>query len=153
MSDLEGELLTLCAKRYADDSTAGDEVENDYRRLCNELTRLVLIEELFVFVTEAEVDGNNNASERQLREDALARKTGRTSKTAAEAKRRSIISSVLQSIGKQLEKLSLESVIEEIKSWSTRGQSCFAGQLESSGLSPPQCDRPLLDRIILAADS
>ncbi len=153
VSDLEGELLTLCAKRYADDSTAGDEVENDYRRLCNELTRLVLIEELFVFVTEAEVDGNNNASERQLREDALARKTGRTSKTAAGAKRRSIISSVLQSIGKQLEKFSLESVIEEIKSWSARGQSCFAGQLESSGLSPPQRDPPLLDRIILAADS
>ena len=95
----------------------------------NELTRLTLVEELFGFVSESAVDGNNNASERQLRDDALARKTGRTSKTAAGAKRRTIITSVLECIGKQLERLSLEHVIEEIQSWFQAGQSCFVRQV------------------------
>ncbi|MEM9368333.1 MAG: hypothetical protein AAGD07_20250 [Planctomycetota bacterium] len=43
-------------------------------------------------------DGNNNAAERRLRDDALARKTGRTSKPPAGAKRRSVISSVLRAL-------------------------------------------------------
>ena len=67
--------------------------EDDYRKLCNELMRLMLAGELFVFVYRDGVDGNNNASERELRDDATARRTGRTSKTPAGAKRRSIISS------------------------------------------------------------
>ena len=90
VAELDDELLELCAKRWLDEDTSGNEVENDYRRLCNEVVRLILEKELFVFVTEPLADGNNNASERELRDDAMARRTGRTSKTPQGAKRRSI---------------------------------------------------------------
>ena len=153
VAELEGELLTLCGLGYTGTSAEVDEVENDYRRLRNELIRLTLVEELFVFVTEAEVPGNNNGSERQLRGDALARNTGRTSKTPQGAKRRSILSSVLQSIGKQLSSFSLEKVIEMVTSWWETGESCFVRQMKSLGLRPPPSDTSLLDRLILAADS
>lgn len=158
IAELDDEILEICGARWLDDDTSGTEIENDYRRLCNEIMRLMLAEELFLFVTVAAVDGNNNASERQLRDDALARKTCRTSKTAQGAKRRSIISSVLQSIGKQLETFTLESVIDEAKRWLSAGQSCFQAQVEAQGLSPPATSdsgdkKPLLDRLVLTADS
>lgn len=152
VAQLDDEVLELCAGRWIDESTDGDDVENDYRRLCNELMRLMLDQELFVFVATADVEGNNNASERQLRGDALARKTGRTSKTPRGAKRQSIISSVLQSVGKQLESFTLERVIDEIQVWMIRGRSRFKEQVEASGLSPPARNTSLLDRLILEAD-
>lgn len=163
VAELDDELLELCGARWLDDDTAGDEIENDYRRLCNEIMRLMLEQELFVFVTEVDVEGTNNAAERQLRDDAMARKTGRTSKTPAGAKRRSVISSVLQSIGKQLGSFTLASVIEEANQWLEAGRSCFAGQVEARGLSPPEPSQltpedsgrtnSLLDRIILLTDA
>jgi hypothetical protein len=158
VAELDDDLLDLCAARWFDDDTSGTETENDYRRLCNEIMRLMLDQELFVFVTEPGADGNNNAAERQLRDDATARKTGRTSKTPRGAKRRSIISSVLQSIGKQLEDFTLEKVIAEASRWLSTGRSCFAEQVERLGLSPPLATTPtdsesLLDRVILKADA
>jgi len=158
VAGLDDELLELCSARWLDDDTSGSEVENDYRRLCNEIMRLMLNRALFVFVTVAAADGNNNAAERQLRDDALARKTGRTSKTPAGAKRRSVISSVLQSIGKQLENFTLENVIDEANRWLKAGRSCFAEQVEALGLSPPRDKSPptetksLLDSLVLGAD-
>ena len=152
VAELDDEVLELCAGRWIDESTDGDDVENDYRRLCNELMRLMLEQELFVFVATADAEGNNNASERQLRGDALARKTGRTSKTPRGAKRQSIISSVLQSVGKQLESFTLERVIDEIQIWMFRGRSRFKEQVEASGWSPPASNKSLLDRLILEAD-
>ncbi len=158
VSELDDELFKLCEDRWFDEDTRGSEVENDYRRLCDEIMRLMLCGELFVFVTETAAEGNNNAAERQLRDDDLARKTGRTSKTPAGAKRRSVISSVLQNIGKQLEEFTLEKVIAEAKRWLAAGQSCFAEQVKSRGLGPPRNETPpnsktLLDRIILAVDA
>lgn len=155
---LDDELLELCGERWLDESTDGSEIENDYRRLCNEIMRLMLTKELFVFVTEAEAAGNNNAAERELRESATARKTGRTSKTPAGAKRRSVITSVLQSIGKQLKAFTLGAVIEEVNRWVKRGRSCFIDQVRAHGLDPPGVKSPaespsLLDRLILNADS
>lgn len=152
VGELDDEILELCLARWIDESTADRDVENDYRRLCNELMRLMLDQELFVFVTAKGVEGNNNASERQLRGDAIARKTGRTSKTPAGAKRQSVISSVLQSIGKQLEALTLNGVIAEVQNWIEEGRSCFTRWAEASGLSPPTAERSLLDRLILDAD-
>lgn len=162
-AELDDELLELCGARWFDQSAEGNEIENDYRRLCNEIMRLMLDQELFVFVVEASADGTNNAAERQLRDDATARKTQRTSKTPAGAKRRSVISSVLQSIGKQLEIFTLESVIGEANRWLAVGRSCFAEQVEARGLSPPQSTLDLsggtevklslLDRTILYADA
>lgn len=155
---LDDELLALCSNRWLDDSTDGDEVENDYRRLCNEIMRLMLAKELFTFVTHADVDGNNNASERQLRDDATARKTGRTSKTPQGAKRQSIVSSVLQSIGKQLGDFTLESVITEATRWLQQGRSCFSEMVTAQAIKPPPSPpdtgppRSLLDRLIIDAD-
>ena len=160
VAELDDELLELCGERWLDDDTSGSEIENDFRRLCNEIMRLMLGQELFVFVSEVGVVGNNNAAERQLRDDALARKTDRTSKTAHGAKRRSVISSVLQSIGKSLDNFTLESVIGEAQRWLREGCSCFTREVEARGLSPPVNDSiegasgiSLLDRLILRADA
>lgn len=153
VGELDDEILELCLDRWINESLADNDIENDYRRLCSELMRLMLDRELFVFVTEEGVQGNNNASERQLRGDALARKTGRTSKTPFGAKRQSVISSVLQSIGKQLGALTLNGVIAEVQNWIDEGKSCFTRLMESSGLSPPTREESLLDRLILNADN
>lgn len=156
--DLHEEVWKLCRQPWVTSTTAVDEVEADFRRLCSEIIQLMMVEELFTFVLHPEIDGNNNAAERQLRDDATARKTGRTSKTVKGAKRRSIISSVLQSVAKQLPKFTLEGVIEEIASWQQRGSSCFAKLIKSAGIRPPPNHTPdnsklsLLDRVILTAD-
>lgn len=131
VGELDDQLLDLCAARWVDEETSGTEVENDYRRLCNEVMRLMLDKELFVFLTKLDVDGTNNAAERQLRDDAMARKTGRTSKPPKGANRRSIISSVLQSIGKNIGAYTLSAVIAEVQRWLEIGESSFAAQLKS----------------------
>lgn len=163
VGELDDQLLDLCAARWVDEDTSGTEVENDYRRLCNEVMRLMLDKELFVFVTKPEVDGTNNAAERQLRDDAMARKTGRTSKTPKGAKRRSIISSVLQSIGKNIGTFTLSAVIAEVQRWLEIGESSFAAQAQKlkaqiQDLGPPTpapeaTAKSLLDRVVLSADS
>ncbi len=158
VATLDDELLELCGARWLDEDTSGSEIENDYRRLCNEIMRLMLTHELFVFVTEAGAPGNNNAAERELRDSAMARKTGRTSKTPSGAKRRSVITSVLQSIGKQLQEFTLGGVIDEVNRWAKRGRSCFSDQVRAHGLDPPGVNSSpaspsLLDRLILNADS
>ena len=81
--------------------------------------------------------------------------TGRTSKTPRGARRQSIISSVLQSIGKQLEKFQLQSVMAR---WNAVGQSCFETMRETLSEQPKNLrampDRSgILHRIILKADS
>jgi len=130
-------------------------VEDDYRRLVNEVMRLLLTKELFVFVTTEGVVGNNNASERELRDDAQRRDTGRTNKKPTGAKRQSIIASVLRTLGKQLSKFTLDSVLTEIQRWAERGRSCFTDQAKAAGLNHPPPDsgqRSLLDRIVLDVD-
>lgn len=105
--------------------------------------------ELFVFVYREGIDGNNNASDRELGDDATARRTGRTSKTPAGAKRRSIISSVVRSIGKQVEVFALASVIAEVMQWMIRGKSCFE---ELASKAANQTAPRVLDRLVLEAD-
>lgn len=120
-----------------------------------EIMKLVLDGELLEFVRLSRADGTNNVSERQLRGDALARRTGRTNKTARGAKRQSITSRVLQSIGKQLTEFRLQSVIDEVARWTAVGQSCFNAMREtlSRNRSAPLPDcRDTLDQIILNAD-
>jgi len=117
--------------------------------------RLMLAQELFVFVTTVGVDGNNNASERELRDDALRRKTGRTNKTPSGAKRQTILSSVLRTLAKQLRSFTLDGVIDEVKRWLVKGRSCFTDQAEEAGLRPSASGLAkdhLLTRIILDVD-
>jgi hypothetical protein len=114
-----------------------------------------LAQELFVFVTTEGVDGNNNVSERELRDDAQRRETGRTNKTTNGAKRQTIIASVLRTLAKQLKEFTLDGVINEITSWMVKGRSCFADQADAAGLKSSQSDSemlPLLTRIILDVD-
>jgi len=155
VAELDDELLALCSPRWMDDNQDAEGVEGDYRRLVNEIMRLMLAQELFVFVTTDGVDGNNNASERELRDEAQRRNTGRTNKTPNGAKRQTIISSVLRTLGKQLKQFTLDSVIAEVQRWVDCGRSCFTDQAEAANLSrpPPDADQPsLLDRIILDVD-
>ena len=79
VTELEEELRVLCIAHSLEGSET-EGVEDDYRRLVNEVMRLVLAKELFVFVTTEGVVGNNNSSERELRDDAQRRDTGRTNK-------------------------------------------------------------------------
>jgi hypothetical protein len=155
VAELEDELLALCSPRWLDESQEAEGVEGDYRRLVHEIMRLMLAQELFVFVTTEGVDGNNNASERELRDDAQRRDTGRTNKTPNGAKRQTIVTSVLRTLGKQLSKFTLDSVITEVQRWAVGGRSCFTEQAEAAGLVRPPPDgepRSLLDRIILDVD-
>ena len=151
VEELDNNIIYLCTPRWYDTSTSGGKLENDYRRLCCELMALMFEDELFVFVRSPEVDGTNNASERQLRPDATARATGRTSKTPWGAKRRSIISSVLQSIGKHVTSFTLENVIQEVKRWMTRGRSCFTDRAKAAKLKVPESEPSILNRLILGA--
>ena len=155
VAELDDELLALCHSHRIDVNKEAEEVEGDYRRLVNEIMRLMLAQELFVFVTTDGVDGNNNASERELRDDALRRNTGRTNKTPSGAKRQTILSSVLRTLAKQLSRFTLDGVIDEVKRWLVKGRSCFTDQAEEAGLSRSATDQAkdhLLARIILDVD-
>ena len=155
VTELDAELLALCSPRWLDENQETEGVEDDYRRLVNEIMRLMLAQELFVFVTTAGVDGNNNASERELRDDAQRRDTGRTNKEPSGAKRQTIVTSVLRTLSKQLSEFTLDSVIAEVQRWADRGRSRFTDQANAVGLSRPPPDakqRSLLDRIILDVD-
>ena len=158
---LEDEVFHLCVAMWAAELPPGEGPEDDYRRLCNELMRLNLAQQLFTFVTAAPVQkpngemmaisGTNNESERTLRSPAQARDTGRTNKTSARARRQTVIVSVLESLRQYLSSFTLSSVIEEIGHWLEAGRSCFARLAAKLGLTggQPHADRPsLLDRLL-----
>ncbi len=102
--------------------------------------RLLLEQQLFVFVTAPvttaphgetqSVAGTNNESERTLRNPASARVTGRTTKSVRGARRRTVITSVLESMRQYLLDFTLTTLLVEIKRWATRGRSCFTDQLD-----------------------
>jgi hypothetical protein len=138
VAELDDELLELCTARWLDETPTPGETENSYRCLVNELMRLMLGEELFTFVLQADVDGTNNEAERTLRPAAQARKTGRTSKTLRGARRQSILLSVLESLRKQLPEFTMGSVVAEVLRWSKVGRSCFAELAQKLGLELPE---------------
>lgn len=155
VGELDDRILALCHSRWIDESTEAGGVEGDYRRLVHEIMRLMLAQELFVFVTTVGVDGNNNSSERELRDDALRRNTGRTNKAPNGAKRQTVLSSVLRSLAKQLSRFTLDAVIDEVKRWLVKGRGCFTDQAQKANLSPSApglAKDHLLTRIILDAD-
>jgi transposase len=159
---LEDEVLELCAPMWVAELPPGEGPEDDYRRLCNELMRVLLAEQLFTFVTAEPVQkpngetlvvsGTNNEAERTLRSAAQARDTGRTSKTVHGARRRTVIVSVFESLRPQLSTFTLSSVIEEVRHWFEAGRSCFARLAERLGLTGSNSSAngrsPLLDRLL-----
>jgi len=162
---LDDEILELCFPMWVAELPPGEGPADDYRRLCNELMRLMLARQLFTFVTAAAVQkpngemmavsGTNNESERTLRSPAQARDTGRTNKTLAGARRQTVIVSVLESLRQYLSAFTLSNVIGEIGHWLKAGRSCFARLAEKLGLidGQPHADRPsLLDDLLPVPD-
>lgn len=131
VSELEGRLCGLCNpySRYRPDMKPH---ERDFFNLANELLARTLDEELFTFVLNPEVDATNNLTERLQRNAAQDRKTGRTSKTAAGAHRRSVIVSVLESLRANLAEFTLDSVLDEVGRWMQEGVSLFARQWQEA---------------------
>jgi transposase len=158
---LEDEVLDLCAPQWLlDESPLPDGPANAYRLLVNEVLRLAIDGQLFVFVTataatqpngqSTPVAGTNNEAERTLRGVATARKTGRTNKTLRGARRQTILVSVLESLRVFLPQFTLGSVVAEVAQWCQRGQSCFHRLLTKLQLVPPQTS--LLDQILPVPD-
>ena len=153
---LDDEILEMCAGMWLQQlPPLEDGPHNDYRLLVNELMRLMLDQQLFSFVLAKPVtqpngetkpvSGTNNEAERTLRGDAEARKTGRTSKTARGARRRTILVSVLGSLRLYLPTFTLQSVIAEVEHWSAAGRSCFTALLKKLKLQLPE--QPFLERL------
>jgi transposase len=150
------EVIDLCSPMWPTNLPPTTGPENDYRLLVNEVMRLLLAEELFTFVTAKPVEqpngqtqavaGTNNEAERTLRSPAEARKTGRTSKTVAGARRQTIVTSVLESLRLYLSTFTLPNVIEEVQGWLASGRSCFEVLLEKLGLPLPT--QSILDKVL-----
>jgi transposase len=153
---LEDEILELCSPLWFAELPPLQGPDDDYRRLVNEIMRLLLAEELFTFVTAKPVEQpngqmqtvgpTNNEAERTLRNPAQARQTGRTSKTVQGARRQTIVTSVLESLRLYLSSFTLPNVIEEVGGWMATGRSCFEELLEKLGLELPA--QSLLDEIL-----
>ena len=143
---LDDDLWALCESRFRDQTSPATDAEHDFVNLVNELLRLMEVGELFTFVTHAEVPGTNNESERTLRDAANDRKTGRTSKTIRGARRRTVLTSVLESLRLSLPDFTLGHVLEEVTAWLVAGRSRFRQLLESLNLPPPQSH--LLDTLL-----
>ena len=104
---LDDRVVDACAGGWTNESVGGSETGesdtgNDYHRLCNEIMKLMIDWEFVRVCRAGRGGGNQQCFGASVAGDAMARKTGRTSKTPRGARRQSIISSVLQSVGKQL---------------------------------------------------
>lgn len=122
--------------RFADTRTPSDEAERDFFNLTHEIVRLMGDDELFTYAIHPEADGTNNESERSLRQAAQDRRTGQTNKTERGARRRTVITSVLDSLRVHLPNLTLQAVQAEIERWRQEGMSCFRRIVETLKLPP-----------------
>lgn len=155
VAELDEEIAELCLPMWSAELPKREGPEDDYRRLVNEIMRLMVDNELFVFVAAASatqpngvpvpVGPTNNEAERTLRGPAQSRKTGRTNKSLSGARRQTIVTSVLESLRLYLKKFTLVNVIDEVESWIAKGSSCFARLLKKLKLMPP--GRSVLDRV------
>jgi hypothetical protein len=161
VAGLDDEILDLCVAMWALELPPLEEsAADDYRLLVNEVMRLMLNQELFVFVTAEQatqpcgksepVSGTNNEAERTLRGAAEARKTGRTSKTLVGARRQTVLVSVLESLRVYLAKFTLGTIMAEINRWWQTGQSCFSKLLKKMKLK--QSSQSILDKVLPIPD-
>jgi transposase len=158
VGELEDEVLELCLPMWRIDPSEVGGLQDEYRLLVNEVMRLLLVRELFTFVTARPVEqpngemqtvgGTNNEAERTLRNPAGARKAGRTSKTVHGARRQTIVTSVLESLRLYLSSFTLLKVIEEVRGWLASGRSCFEELLEELGI--PRPTESILDEVLPA---
>ena len=129
VSDLEERLCNLCHPHWPPMTpslaAATSDHEKDFRNLVNELLRLMMAEQLFVFVLDPAVDATNNLSERQLRNSTQARKANRTNKTDTGSIRQTHIVSVLESLRRKLSEFTIHNVVHEVVSCLHRSLSMF----------------------------
>ena len=111
--------------------------EQTFIRLQNELVNG--LESLFVFVAHPQVEATNNRSERNVRKEAIVRKSGRTSKSQAGANRRGIIMTVLATLNTRFQTFTLQALLDEIERWVDGGISLFQAELDGVKLAhaPP----------------
>jgi transposase len=161
VEDLEHDIMDLCAPQWDLQSPPLPEgPANDYRLLVHEITRVMLDNQLFTFVTTPPVtkpngkiepvSGTNNEAERAQRPQAQARDTGRTNKTVNGARRQTILVSVLESLRLYLPTFNLDSIVNEINGWRQAGQSCFTRLLRK--LKLPNPTESILDKVLPAPD-
>jgi transposase len=131
VAEFEGRLSDLCRPYWQAPTPDTPSHARDFANLVNELTQRLFDEELFTFVLNPEVDPTNNLAERLQRSPAKDRDAGRTSKTAAGARRRSVITSVLESLRVNLSPFTLRSVVDEATRWMREGISLFKQQLQA----------------------
>jgi len=126
---LEAQLCDICHPHWPNITPGLPEpqttAEKDFRNLVNELLRLMVAEQLFVFVLDSQVEPTNNISERQLRNSALARKANRTSKTDTGAARQTHILSVMESLRRSLDVFTMNTVVDRVVSCMQRSISMF----------------------------
>ena len=133
---LKTKIKTLCTR--AGETINAEQMsahEVSFIRLQNELVKG--IKALFVFVEHPEVEATNNRSERNVRREAEVRKGGRTSKTQAGAKRRSILMTVLATLNTRVPKFTLANLIEQVSRWAKEGYSIFKAELHEMKAHPP----------------
>ena len=135
VAEFEGRLSDLCRPHWRQTTPEMPPHEREFANLAEELTQRLFDEELFTFVLHPEVDPTNNLAERLQRSPAKDRDAGRTSKTASGARRRSVITSVLESLRVNLSPFTLRSVVEEATHWMREGISLFKQQLQA--ITPP----------------
>jgi transposase len=153
---LDDAILSLCTEMSVADRLADQGLDHDFGLLLAEVLRLMMKQELFTFVTAPPVrqpngimqavDGTNNEAERTLRPTGQARDTGRTDKTGNGTRRRTILTSVLESLRLYLPTYTLGSVVEELARWQAAGRSCFERLLHKLKLTP-QSTPSILDQI------
>jgi hypothetical protein len=131
VAEFEGRLCDVCRPYWHDSSPDMQPHERDFANLVNELMERLFDEELFTFVLYPEVEPTNNLSERLQRSPAKDRDAGRTSKSVAGARRRSVITSVLESLRVNFAQFTLHNVVEEVTRWMEAGISLFQQQLQA----------------------
>ncbi len=137
--------------RFVDETKPADDAEKDFLNLTHKIVRLMSDDELFTFVIDPEADGTNNISERQRRAPAQDRVTGRTNKTECGARRRTVITSVLDSLRGYVPTLTLTTVLQELERWQKTGISCFrrlVKELKLPALSLPETIASPLDLLV-----
>jgi hypothetical protein len=136
IDQLELKLCDLCQARVQDTTPPTDTAEREFFNLAHELVRLMGDNELFTFVRVPEVPGTNNESERTLRNPAKNRRTDQTTRSVHGARRRTILTSVLESLRTRLPVFDMPSVLGEVSEWYRTGASCFGRTLKKLGLLP-----------------
>ena len=131
VAEFEGRLSDLCRPYWREPTPDMLPHERDFANLVNELPERLFDEELFTFVLYPEVEATNNLAERLQRSPAKDRDAGRTSKTTAGSRRRSVITSVLESLRVNLSPFTLRSVVDEATRWMKEGISLFKRQLQA----------------------